>query len=187
MNWTVTIILIVIVLWLTTRREPFTEIFGLSGYTKSPGVIRFDDPRPDLSNFKQVEVNINNDMMEKFVSQTNEEIQRRTGLCTYIIETTYVKRYTDGKQDLYECVFMVVRNSGFAFGFSVASLFEMSGDNAKLLSLRSQPLDANTPSDILPFVRGTSGQEFVKYELVREKAAPTRSELEEAKNKLQQL
>lgn len=187
MNWAVTIILIVIVLWLTTKREPFTELFGLSGYTKSPGVIRFDDPRPDLSGFKQTEANINNDMMETFVSQTNEEIQRRTGLCTYIIETTYVKRYTDGKEDLYECVFMVVKNNGFAFGFSVASLFEVSGDNIKLISLRSQPLDANTPSDILPFVGGTTGQEFVKYDLVREKAAPTRSELEEAKNKLQQL
>lgn len=187
MNWTVTIILIVIVLWLTTKREPFTELFGLSGYTKSPGVIRFDDPRPDLSGFKQVEANVTNDMMEQFVSRTNDEIQKRTGLCTYIIETTYVKRYTDGEKDLYECVFMTVKNNGFAFGFSVASLFEVSGDNVKLLSLRSQPLDANTPTDILPFVRGTSGQEFVKYELVREKAAPKQSELEEAKNKLQQL
>src|SRR6056300_1180473 len=125
-------------------------------------------------------------MMQDFVLQANQEISKRTGLCTYIIETTAVKRYVGGEgKEIYECMFMVVKNSGFAYGFSVVASFEVVGGEVKLLSLRSQPLDVQTVSDVTPFVDGQAGQEFVKYDLVKEKAVPTVGELEMAKNKLQ--
>ena len=57
----------------------------------------------------------------------------------------------------------------------------------KLVSLRSQPLDVQTVSDVSPFVESQGGQDFVKYELVKEAAVPTQGELEMAKNKLKQL
>ena len=187
MNWKITIILLLLVLLITTRREPFTEIFGFSGYEKQTGTIRLNDPRPDLSAYTQTEASIGNDIMQKFVLQTNEEIQKRTGLCTYIIETTSIKRYTKDDSDLYECVFMAVKNSGFAFGFSVVALYELSGDKATLVSLRSQPFGSDAPSDVSPFVESRGGQDFVQYELVKKAAAPVVSELEVAKNKLSQL
>ena len=187
MNWTITIILILLVLLITTRREPFTEIFGFSGYTEVSDPIRFNDPRPDLSTYQRTEANVNNDTMQKFVLRTNEEIQKRTGLCTYIIETTSLARYTKDGSDLYECVFMAVKNSGFAFGFSVAASFEVSGDDVNLVSLRSQPFGSDAPSDVTPFVQSRGGQDFVKYELVKKAAVPTTGELEMAKNKLKQL
>lgn len=187
MNWTITIILILLALLITTRREPFTEIFGFSGYTKVSDPIRFDDPRPDLSSYKAAEASVTNDTMQKFVLRTNEEIQKRTGLCTYIIETTSLKRYVKEDSDMYECVFMAVKNSGFAFGFSVAALFELSGDDAKLVSLRSQPFGSEAPSNVTPFVQSRGGQDFVKYELVKKAAVPGIGELELAKNKLSQL
>ena len=56
---------------------------------------------------------------------------------------------------------------------------------ATLVSLRSQPLDVQTVSDVTPFVESNGGQEFIKYKLVREGTAPTLGELEMAKNKLQ--
>ena len=87
MNWSLTIVLIAIVLLLTVRREPFTEVFGFSGYKKPVGSIRLDDTRPDLSGYSQAEATVDNDMMEEFVLQANQEIAKRTGLCTYIIET----------------------------------------------------------------------------------------------------
>jgi len=93
MKWSLTIILIAIVLLITVRREPFTEIFGLSGYKKPTGSIRLDDAKPNLSGYTQAEANISNDMMEEFVLQANQEIAKRTGLCTYIIETTADKKY----------------------------------------------------------------------------------------------
>ena len=180
------VILLVIVLLITTNREPFTEIFGFSGYTKPTGSVRLDDARPDLTGYREAEANINNDMMQDFVLQANKEISKRTGLCTYIIETTAVKRYVGGEgKEIYECMFMAVKNGGFAFGFSIVASFEVVNGKVKLLSLRSQPLDVQTVTDVTPFVEGRSGQDFVKYELVKEKAIPTVGELEMAKNKLQ--
>lgn len=184
MNWTLTLILLLIVLLLTTKREPFTELFGLSGHTKPTGSVRFDDKRPDMSGYTQAEADVDNDMMEEFVLQANQEIAKRTGLCTYIIETTSVKKYVKGDKALYECMFMTVKNNGFAFGFSVAASYEVNGGKVKLVSLRSQPMDVQTVSDVSPFVDGAAGQEFVNYELVKEKSVPTLGELQEAKNKL---
>ena len=122
-----TVILLAIVLLLTTNREPFTEIFGFSGYSKPTGSVRLDDARPDLTGFRQAEANVNNDMMQDFVLQANREISKRTGLCTYIIETTAMKKYINDENDkeIYECMFMVVKNSGFAYGFSVVASFEV--------------------------------------------------------------
>ena len=185
MKLLLTVILLVIVLLLTTNREPFTEIFGFSGYNKPTGTIRFGDARPDLTGYSQAEADVNNDMMEEFVLQANKEISKRTSLCTYIIETTGVKKYTNGDKSIYECMFMTVKNNGFAFGFSVVASYEVSNGNVKLISLRSQPLDVQTVSDVSPFVESNGGQEFVKYDLVKEKAVPTLGELETAKNKLQ--
>jgi len=183
MNVLLIVTLIVIVL-LLTRREPFAESFGLSGHTKPTGSVRFDDKKPDLTGYTQAEAKISNDMMQRFVMLTNKEIEKRTGLCTYIIETTAVKKYS-GDKTIYECMFMTVKNNGFAFGFSVAASFEVQGDEIRLISLRSQPLDVQTPEDIKPFTQGASGKEFIEYNLVKEKAVPTVSELESAKNKLQ--
>jgi hypothetical protein len=55
----------------------------------------------------------------------------------------------------------------------------------KLTSLRTQPLEVESAAEIAPFVEGASGKDFVKYDLVKEKATPTLGELEMAKNKLQ--
>jgi len=186
MKWSLTIILIAIVLLLTVRREPFTEVFGFSGYKKPVGSIRLDDARPDLSGYTQAEADIDNDMMQEFVFQANKEISKRTGLCTYIIETSTAKKYmNDEGKTIYECVFMTVKNSGFAFGFSVVASFEVVNGEVKLVSLRSQPLDVQTVSNVKPFTESRGGQDFVNYELVKESAIPTQSELEMAKNKLQ--
>jgi len=187
MKWSLTIILIAIVLLITVRREPFTEIFGLSGYKKPTGSIRLDDAKPNLSGYTQAETDISNDMMEEFVLQANQEIAKRTGLCTYIIETTTVKKFVNDDKAIYECMFMTVKNNGFAFGFSVVASYEVVNGQVKLVSLRSQPLDVQTVSDVTPFVESRGGQDFVKYNLVKEAAVPTQSELETAKNKLSQL
>jgi hypothetical protein len=84
-------------------------------------------------------------------------------------------------------MFMTVKNNGFAFGFSVVASYEVVNGQVKLVSLRSQPLDVQTVSDVTPFVESRGGQDFVKYDLVKEAAVPTQSELETAKNKLRQL
>jgi hypothetical protein len=177
MNYFIVIILLVLVIYLTTSRESFTEAFGLSGYTKPIGVVKLDDPRPDLSKYTEVEVSIDNDNMEEFVLQANKEISKRTGLCTY---------YKGDDKDIYECMFMTVKKDGFAFGFSVVASYEVEkSGKVTLISLRSQPLGVQVPSDVKAFSDGSPGKEFLDYKIVKEVAVPTKAELDSVKNKLQ--
>lgn len=185
MNYLLVAALIILVFFLTTNKEGFQEAFGLSGYTKPIGSIKLDDPRPDLSKYEKIEADIDNDMMQDFVLMTNKEITKRTGVCNYIIETTTVKAFRGEDNDIYECMFMTVKNNGFSFGFSVVASFEVKNKNIRLVSLRTQPLDVRLDGDISPFVEGSSGKEFIEYKLVKEVAVPNRSEFESAKNKLQ--
>ena len=177
--------LVLVVLVLTTNYEKFTETFGLSGYTKPKDSIKFDDPRPDLSNYREVEAKVDNDMMEEFVLQANNEISKRTGLCTYIIETTSVKHYKSDEKELYECMFMTVKKGGFSYGFSVVASYEVENGKIRIISLRTQPIGVNAPQDITPFVEGLGGKEFLNYDLIKKGSMPSESELQAVKNKLQ--
>jgi len=109
MNYLLVLILVLVVLILTTNHEKFTETFGLSGYIKPKDSTKLDDPRPNLSGFQEVEAKVDNDMMEEFVLKANKEISKRTGLCTYIIETTSVKHYKGDEKEIYECMFMTMK------------------------------------------------------------------------------
>ena len=179
MNYLVVISLLLLVIFITTSRESFTEAFGLSGYKKPVGTIKLADPRPDLSKYTEVEASVNNDNIEEFVLQAN------TGLCTYIIETTTIRHYKGEEKDIYECMFMVVKKDGFSFGFSVVASYEVENKKVRLISLRSQPLDVDVPSDISAFTGDSVGKEFLDYKIVKEAASPTKAELDLVKNKLQ--
>jgi hypothetical protein len=181
----VIVILLLIVLLLTTKREPFTEIFGFSGYTKHVNNIVLNDERPNLSGYVQAEADVDNDLMQEFVLQANKEIFKRTNICTYIVETTSIKKYVNSEngKHIYECMFMVVKDSGFAYGFSVSATYKFENGKVELTSIRSQPLDVQTVSDVTPFIESVSGKDFVDYNLVKEAAVPNISELETLKNK----
>lgn len=175
MNYFLVATLIVLLVLLTVRSEGF----GLAG------PIQLDDPRPDLSRYEAFEASIDNDMMQEFVLMTNKEITRRTGICNYIIETTSVKAFRGEENDVYECMFMTVKNSGFAFGFSVVASFEVRGTAVRLVSLRTQPIQAQDGGGVAPFIEGAYGKEFIDYKLVKEVAVPTRGELDSVKINLQ--
>jgi hypothetical protein len=185
MNYLLAFILILIVILLTTNMEMFTETFGLSGYTKPVSPVKLNDPRPNLDGFEEFEVSLNNDAMEDFVLKANKEISKRTGVCTYIIETTAVKGYRKERDEIYELMFMAMKKGGFSFGFSVVASFEVQNGKSRIISLRTQPIGVEAPGDVSAFTESSAGKEFVKYELVKEAAVPTQSELDSAKNKLQ--
>jgi len=176
MNYLLAFILILIVLLLTTNMEMFTETFGLSGYTKPVSQVKLNDPRPNLDGFEEFEVSLDNDAMEDFVLKANKEIADRTGVCTYIIETTAVKGYKKDSDEVYELMFMVMKQGGFSFGFSVVASFEVKNGKSRVISLRTQPIGVEAPGSIGAFTEGSAGKEFVKYELVKEAAVPTQSQ-----------
>ena len=187
MNYLLALTLIVIVFFLMTKRESCTEAFGLSGHTTPVPPIELNDPRPDLSKYKKIEASVDNDRIEDFVLQANHEISKRTGLCTYIIETTSITQYRGDDKDIYECVFMTVKKDGFSFGFSIVASFEVENEMVRLVSLRSQPLGVQAPDDITPFIEGSTGKEFLDYKIVKESANPTKSEFDSVKNNLKTL
>ena len=78
-----------------------------------------------------------------------------------------------------------MKKGGFSFGFSVVASYEVENGKIRLMSLRSQPLGVEAPSDITAYTEGSSGKEFIDYKLVREAVVPTRAELDSVKNKLE--
>jgi hypothetical protein len=116
--------------------------------------------------------------------ETNKELLKRLGFSVYIIETQSVKTYEGVADRMYECVFMVVKNDGFSFGFTVIASFIEKGGKIRIQSLRSQPLRDQAPDDISIYTKDSVGKEFVKYKLIKESAMPNLDGLESAKNKL---
>jgi len=180
MNTILLILLILIVLMTMSRTEMFTEQFGFSGYTKPMNSVLLKGTDTDLSDYEESgeEIEVSNDLMQEMVLATNKEVSKKTGLCTYIIETLSVKKYinTKSKQEIYRCMFMSVKHKGFAVGFSVTSDLRIIDGRATVLNVRTQPIDVNPPSDPSIYQKSIKGKEFEDYTEVR------RSELDMVKN-----
>ena len=180
MNTILLILLILIVLMTMSRTEMFTEQFGFSGYTKPMNSVLLKGTDTDLSDYEESgeEIDVSNDLMQEMVLATNKEVSKKTGLCTYIIETLSVKKYinTKSKQEIYRCMFMSVKHKGFAVGFSVTSDLRIIDGRATVLNVRTQPIDVNPPSDPSIYQKSIKGKEFEDYSEVR------RSELDMVNN-----
>lgn len=180
MNTILLILLILIVLMTMSRTEMFTEQFGFSGYTKPMNSVLLKGTDTDLSEYEESgeEIEVSNDLMQEMVLATNKEVSKKTGLCTYIIETLSVKKYINktSKQEIYRCMFMSVKHKGFSMGFSVTSDLRIIDGRATVLNVRTQPIDVNPPTDPSIYQKSIKGKEFEDYTEVR------RSELDMVKN-----
>ena len=182
MNTILLILLILIILMTMSRTEMFTEQFGFSGYTKPKDPITIKDNEIDLSEYEESgeDVEVSNDLMQEMVLATNKEVSKKTGLCTYIIETLAVKKYINKKsnQEIYRCMFMTVKHKGFALGFSVTSDLRIIEGKAVVLNMTTQPIDVKPPSDPSIYQKSIKGKEFEDYTEVRQ------SEIDLVKNTL---
>ena len=182
MNTIVLILLILTVLMIMSRTEMFTEQFGFSGHTKPVKPVLLKGTNTDLSDYEESgeELEVSNDLMQEMILATNKEISKKTGLCTYIIETLSVKKYTNKKtnQEIYRCMFMTVKHKGFALGFSVTSDLRIIEGKAIVLKTTTQPIDVKPPSDPSIYQKSIKGKEFEDYTEVRQ------SEIDLVKNTL---
>lgn len=180
MNTILLILLILTVLMTMSRTEMFTEQFGFSGYTKPIDTLLLNSTDTDLSEYEESgeEIEVSNDLMQEMILATNKEVSKKTGLCTYIIETLSVKKYINktSKQEIYRCMFMSVKHKGFSMGFSVTSDLRIIDGRATVLNVRTQPIDVNPPTDPSIYQKSIKGKEFEDYTEVR------RSELDMVKN-----
>ena len=172
MNTILLILLILIVLMTMSRTEMFTEQFGFSGYTKPIDPVLLKGTDMDLSEYEESgeEIEVSNDLMQEMVLATNKEVSKKTGLCTYIIETLSVKKYinTKSNREIYRCMFMCVKHKGFSFGFSVTSDLRIIEGKAIVLNISTQPIDVNPPTDPSIYQKSIKGKEFEDYTEVRQ-------------------
>lgn len=172
------LILIVLMVLLMSSKK---EMFGYAGYKDPVKQVIIDDPSFDTTEYLEAtDVSVDNDLMEKLVLATNKYVADKTGLCTYVIETTSLKKYVhkENKKELYRCMFMLMKQHGFTFGFAVTVDVNVNPDGTvQVLSARTQPINVRPPTDQSPFTSDIEGHEFVDYERFRE------SELELIKNK----
>ena len=155
-----------------TRTEMFTEHFGFSGYIKPKDPITIEDIEVDLSEYEESgdDIALSNELMQKLVLATNKAVSKKTGLCTYIIETMNVKKYTNTttNQEIYRCMFMSVKHRGFALGFAVTSDMRIIDGKAIVIGLRTQPIDYRPPIDTSIYQKSIKGKEFEDYTEVRQ-------------------
>lgn len=145
--------------------SPKRELFGYAGYTKPVDAVVLDDPPFDTKEYVDAltYTSVNHDLMEKFVLATNKYVANKTGLCTYVIETTSLRKYTHAKdkRELYRCMFMLMRQHGFSFGFSVTVDILVNPDGTvKVMGARTQPMGVMPPTDQSPFESDIEGHAF---------------------------
>lgn len=65
-------------------------------------------------------------------------------------------------------MFMLMKQHGFAFGFSVSvDIKVIPGGTVEVLSARSQPINVTPPTTILPYINNVEGHEYVDYETIK--------------------
>lgn len=171
------IFLIVFMLFTMSR----TEMFGYAGYKDPIMQVVMNDPDIDTKEYIETTYDdISRDTIQNLVFATNKYVSEKTGLCTYVIETTSMKKYVhkENKKELYRCMFMLMKQHGFAFGFAVTADIQVNPNGVtEVLSARTQPIDVKPPVDTSPFDSNIEGHEFVDYDVFK------KSELELIKNK----
>lgn len=176
-----TIILLILIVLMVLLMSSRKEMFGYAGYEDPVKQVIIDDPSFDTTEYTEAtDVSVDNDLMQKLVLATNKYVADKTGLCTYVIETTTIKKYVhkENKKELYRCMFMLMKQHGFAFGFAVTVDINVNPNGTvDVLSARTQPIDIKPPTDQSPFMSDFEGHEFTEYERFRE------SELELIKKK----
>jgi len=172
------ILLILIVILLFLMSSSRKEMFG--GHTEPVNRVVIDDPSFDTTEYTEAtDTSVDNDLIQKLVFAVNKYVATKTGLCTYVIETTSLKKFVhkENKKEMYRCMFMLMRQHGFAFGFAVTADVNVNPDGTVVvLSARTQPIDVMPPTDQTPFTSDMEGHEFTEYDRFR------KSELDLIKN-----
>ena len=162
--------IILLILLILTPLIVFVTMSRVEIKPENPVLLKGSDT--ELSDYEESgeELDISNDLMQEMVLATNKEVSKKTGLCTYIIETLSVKKYVNKKsnQEKYRCVFMSVKHKGFALGFSVTSDLRIIEGKAVVLNITTQPIEYKPPLDPSIYQKSIKGKEFEDYTEVRQ-------------------
>lgn len=157
-----------VITMIPNRVEKFTEWFD-HGEPSREVVLEPDEI--NLNAYEEFEPKITHDLMSKMVLATNFAVQKRLRVPTFVIETTAVKayRHKDNEADvIYDIQYMLMKQTGFAHGFSVTSTIEVKDDGARVevVSLRTQPIDVNSPAETAVYESMSTARAHVDYDKV---------------------
>lgn len=162
MNKVVLIVLILCVILSMVRVEKFSNAPSAD----------INDEDIDMSMYKKLEdVDITKDLMQEMVLRTNEEVSKRTGLCTYIIETISadmyeaiapeIKKNGDIKlpetkaipqigSKICKAMFMVVKygKDGYDFGFIVSSVIRIINTGPRYETINLDEIAKDTENEL---------------------------------------
>ena len=162
MNKVVLIVLILCVILSMVRVEKFSNAPSAD----------INDEDIDMSMYKKLEdVDITKDLMQEMVLRTNEEVSKRTGLCTYIIETISadmyeaiapeIKKNGDIKlpetkaipqigSKICKAMFMVVKygKGGYDFGFIVSSVIRVINTGPRYETINLDEIAKDTENEL---------------------------------------
>ena len=162
MNKVVLIVLILCVILSMVRVEKFSNAPSAD----------INDEDIDMSMYRKLEdVDITKDLMQEMVLRTNEEVSKRTGLCTYIIETISadmyeaiapeIKKNGDIKlpetkaipqigSKICKAMFMVVKygKGGYDFGFIVSSVIRIINTGPRYETINLDEIAKDTENEL---------------------------------------
>jgi len=181
---TLVFLLLIVFVLSNAQTEGFAEMFGFAGHKSvSPEHFTIDDKLENLDVYKQVNLKMDQYHFQEIVFACNKYAADKLGDCTYIIETSDIKQYehSSNRKNIIRVMFMLVRNSGFVYGFAVT--FDVEYETNKVIGARTQPMGIDVPDDVGAYTTDGIGQEFINYELIKEKGQLTKGELDSVKNK----
>ena len=163
------VLCVVGILYLATSKEKFTEIFGLSGYSKPILNVNINKELSgiDYSDYTPKKVFVTPDILQELVFTVQRYLESQGMDWTYAIETNNIELFenkTDPSKIVYKCRFMFMYTKGFPFGFGVTADIMMS-PKPTIVGFRTQPMDNQTKQPIKPF-DADRHDNFVNYQQV---------------------
>lgn len=174
------VVLVLLLIFMMSQREGYREMFGFSGHKNEAAYPIINDQLRDISSYQEETVALTPDEIQEIVLGANKYVSDRLNECTYVIQTLDIKQYKRGatsSEGIIRAMFMIMRPSGYAYGFAVTVDVDLY--SRKILGARTQPLGLDAPSDVSAYVSDGMTKEFVKYEMIKERGLLTRGEFEE--------
>ena len=168
----IVLLLIVLYILLSPRKEGFKEIFGLSGYNKPVDHVNIQFKDTQFDGAGEVDLTdsegVSNDDVNMVLNTLEPFIKKETNLCVHPIETNRIRKFKNDKGVIFfKCRFMyVTTNTSFPFSFGVNALIS----NGKVVSASTQKISSDSTENVKAFKHELS-ENFVAFDRI-EKFSP---------------
>ena len=168
----IVLILVILYILLSPRKEGFKEVFGLSGYIKPVDNvdIQFKDTQFEGSGEVDLTDNegVSNDDVNMVLNTLGPFIKKQTNLCVHPIETNRIRKFKNDKGVIFfKCRFMyMTTNTSFPFSFGVNAMVS----NNKVVSATTQRIYNDSTENVKAFTNDIS-ENFLAFDRI-EKFSP---------------